>query len=378
MSIQFLGMISHRLSSETLAPAGPIFDRDYIVRFAQAHEAAGFDRLLVAHASDQPDGFLVTALAGLSTQNIGFLLAHRPGFVSPTLAARKFATLEHLLGGRLAVHIISGGSDAEQRRDGDYLNHDQRYARTDAFLEIVRQAWTDDRPFDFSNDFYQAEQAFSAIKSLQKPHIPIYFGGASDAAIRVAGKHADVFALWGESLAQTKETIQRVRAEAARHQRQIDFSVSFRPIIADTEEQAWEKAAHILQVATERAEQSAAGFKKKPESVGAQRLLKTVAQGEVVDKRLWTGIARLVGGGHNSTALVGTPEQVADALLDYYDLGVRNFLIRGFDPLNDAEDYGKALLPIARAKVAQREAKPQREAKTQREAKPQREAKQSA
>ena len=115
MSIQFLGMIGHRLSSETIAPVGPIFDRDYIVRFAQTHEAAGFDRLLVGHWSDQPDGFLVTALAGLSTQKIQYLLAHRPGFVSPTLAARKFATLEHLLGGRLAVHIISGGNDAEQR-----------------------------------------------------------------------------------------------------------------------------------------------------------------------------------------------------------------------------------------------------------------------
>ncbi len=98
MSIQFLGMIGHRLSSETIAPVGPIFDRDYIVRFAQTHEAAGFDRLLVGHWSDQPDGFLVTAPAGLSTQKIQYLLAHRPGFVSPTLAARKFATLEHLLG----------------------------------------------------------------------------------------------------------------------------------------------------------------------------------------------------------------------------------------------------------------------------------------
>jgi len=87
MSIQFLGMIGHRLSSETIAPAGPVFDRDYIVRFAQTHEAAGFDRLLVGHWSDQPDGFLVTALAGLSTEKINFLLAHRPGFVSPTLAA---------------------------------------------------------------------------------------------------------------------------------------------------------------------------------------------------------------------------------------------------------------------------------------------------
>ncbi len=286
MSIQFLGMIGHRLSSETIAPVGPIFDRDYIVRFAQTHEAAGFDRLLVGHWSDQPDGFLVTALAGLSTQKIQYLLAHRPGFVSPTLAARKFATLEHLLGGRLAVHIISGGNDAEQRRDG--------------------------------------------------------------------GKHADVFALWGESLAQTGETIQRVRAEAAKHQRDIGFSVSFRPIIADSEAEAWEKAEHILHVATEQAAQRGGGFKAKPESIGAQRLRATAALGRVVDKRLWTGIAQLVGGGHNSTALVGTPEQVADALLDYYDLGVRNFLIRGFDPLNDAADYGRALLPIAREKAARR------------------------
>ena len=332
MSIQFLGMIGHRLSSETIAPVGPIFDRDYIVRFAQTHEAAGFDRLLVGHWSDQPDGFLVTALAGLSTQKIQYLLAHRPGFVSPTLAARKFATLEHLLGGRLAVHIISGGNDAEQRRDGDYLDHDQRYARTDAFLDVVRQVWTSEQPVDIHNDFYQAEQAWSAIRPLQKPHLPIYFGGSSAAAIAVAGKHADVFALWGESLAQTGETIQRVRAEA----------------------QAWEKAEHILHVATEQAAQRGGGFKAKPDSIGAQRLRATAAQGRVVDKRLWTGIAQLVGGGHNSTALVGTPEQEADALLDYYDLGVRNFLIRGFDPLNDAADYGRALLPIAREKAARR------------------------
>ncbi len=221
-------------------------------------------------------------------------------------------------------------------------------------LETVRKVWTAEQPVDIANDFYQAEQAWSAIRPLQKPHIPLYFGGSSEAAIAVAGKHANVFALWGESLAQTAETIQRVRAEAAKHQREIGFSVSFRPIIAASEAEAWEKAEHILHVATERAAQSGGGFKAKPDSVGAQRLRATAAQGKVVDKRLWTGIAQLVGGGHNSTALVGTPEQVADALLDYYDLGVRNFLIRGFDPLNDAQEYGKALLPITREKATLR------------------------
>lgn len=355
MSVQFIGMIGHRLSSETLDPAGPIFDKSTIARFAQVHEDAGFDRILVGYWSDQPDGFLVTALAGQATSRIQFLLAHRPGFVAPTLAARKLATLEHLLDGRLAVHVISGGSDGEQRKDGDYLDHDQRYARTDEFLDVVRSVWTAEQPFDHDGTYYQAQQAFSAIKPLQKPHLPVYFGGSSPAALHVAGKHADVFALWGESLAQTRETIQAVRAEAARHGREIQFSVSFRPIIADTEEAAWAKADAILQRARERLERSGPVLANKPQSVGAQRLRDTVAQGERVDQRLWTGIAALVGGGHNSTALVGTPEQVAEALLAYYDLGVSTFLIRGFDPINDAEDYGRELIPLTRAKVAERQ-----------------------
>jgi len=351
MSIQFIGMIGHRETSEIIEPQGSIFDKQYIRRFAQAHEEAGFDRVLVGYWSDQPDGFLVVALAGLATSKIKFLLAHRPGFVAPTLAARKLATLDHLLDGRLAVHIISGGSDAEQRKDGDYLDHDQRYARTDEFIDILKRVWTSDQPFDHQGAIYRAEGAGSAIKPIQQPHIPVFFGGSSPAALRVAGKHADVFALWGESLEQTAETIARVRAEAARHGREVQFSVSFRPIIADTEAAAWAKADGILQAARRRIENAGQVLPKKSESVGAQRLLETVAKGERVDSCLWTGIAALVGGSHNSTALVGTPEQVADAFLAYYDLGVTTFLIRGFDPLNDAVDYGRELIPLTRAKI---------------------------
>lgn len=356
MSVQFIGMIGHRLSSETLDPTGPIFDKAYITRFAQVHEQAGFDRILVGYWSDQPDGFLVTALAGLAAPRIGFLLAHRPGFVAPTLAARKLATLDHLLDGRLALHVISGGNDGEQRKDGDYLDHDQRYARSDEFLEVVRKVWTQDTPFDHHGTFYQAQNAFSAIKPVQKPHLPVFFGGSSAAALEVAGKHADVFALWGESLEQTRETIQAVRAQAALNGRQVQFSVSFRPIIADTEAAAWAKADAILDTARQRLERAGPVVANKPQSVGAQRLLDTVAQGERVDERLWTGMAALVGGGHNSTALVGTPEQVADALLAYYELGVTTFLIRGFDPINDAADYGRELIPLTHAKVAARQA----------------------
>lgn len=353
MSIQFLGMIGHRLSSETIAPVGPIFDRDYIVRFAQTHEAAGFDRLLVGHWSDQPDGFLVTAPPDCRRRKFSTCWPIVPVLFPQPLPRANSLPLSTCW--RAAWRCISSAAATMPSSAGMAIISTTTSATPAPTPSSTPCAvWTSEQPVDIHNDFYQAEQAWSAIRPLQKPHLPIYFGGSSEAAIAVAGKHADVFALWGESLAQTGETIQRVRAEAAKHQRDIGFSVSFRPIIADSEAEAWEKAEHILHVATEQAAQRGGGFKAKPESIGAQRLRATAAQGRVVDKRLWTGIAQLVGGGHNSTALVGTPEQVADALLDYYDLGVRNFLIRGFDPLNDAADYGRALLPIAREKAARR------------------------
>ncbi len=198
------------------------------------------------------------------------------------------------------------------------------------------------------------EQAFSAVKSPQQPHIPVYFGGASDAAIRVAGKHADVYALWGETYAQVAELVGRVRAEAARHGRTIRFSLSLRPILADTEAKAWARAEDILQRATAQAERNGSFRKAPPENAGSQRLLAAAAQGSRLDKRLWTGIAGLLGAQGNSTALVGTPEQVADALLDYHGLGITTFLIRGFDPLDDAIGYGRDLLPLTRDLIARR------------------------
>jgi alkanesulfonate monooxygenase len=166
--------------------------------------------------------------------------------VHPTLAARTFATMDQFSRGRVAVHIITGGTDSEQRREGDYLTHDERYARTDEYVSILRRIWTSDTPFDHEGKYYRFERGFSEVKPVQQPHIPVYFGGASAPALEIAGRHADVYALWGESKAQVREQVTRVRAEAARHGRTVRFSVSFRPILADTEAAAWERAEHIL------------------------------------------------------------------------------------------------------------------------------------
>jgi alkanesulfonate monooxygenase len=218
----------------------------------------------------------------------------------------------------------------------------------------VRRIWTSDKPFDHAGRFYRFEGGFSGVKSLQQPHIPVYFGGSSDAAIAVAGKHADVYALWGETYAQVRETIARVRASAANHGREVRFSVSLRPILAETEEKAWARADAVLARVKEIRAQNQLGMKHMAGmSVGSQRLLAAAAQGGRLDKRLWTAVAEATGARGNTTALVGTAEQVADALLDYYDLGITTFLIRGFDPLEDAIEYGRSLLPLTRQLVAE-------------------------
>ncbi|ATF88481.1 LLM class flavin-dependent oxidoreductase [Burkholderia gladioli] len=356
MSVEFIGMIQSQKQSEIHPPAGPVVDRDYVRAFAQAHEQAGFDRILVPHHSTGPSATLTISYAAAVTERVNFMLAHRPGFTEPTLAARQIATLDQFSGGRLGVHFISGGSDSEQQRDGDFLDHDQRYARTDEYLGILRRIWTEDRPFDHEGTYYRFRQGFSEVKPAQRPHVPIYFGGASAAALEVAAKHADIYALWGESLDQVRELTGRVRAAAAAQGRQIRFSVSFRPILAATEDAAWDRARRILAETRRLREAAGLGVGSPQQSEGARRLLAAAERGSRVDKRLWTEIAQLSGGRSNSTALVGTPEQVADALADYYDIGVTTFLIRGFDPLEDAIDYGRELIPRVRELVAARQA----------------------
>ncbi len=247
MSVEFIGMIGTQHYSEIYPPRPPAIDIEYVRRFTQAHEQADFDRILIGYFSNAADGFIVASYAAFVTQRLGLMLAHRPGFVAPTLAARKLATLDHFSGGRLAVHIISGGDDADQAKDGDFLPHDERYARTDEYVEILRRIWTAEKPIDHEGKYYKFVRSFSDVKPVQKPHLPIYFGGSSDAAIAIAGKHADVYALWGEPLAEAAKTIAQVRASAARHGRSVRFSLSTRPILAATEEAAWARAKSIIE-----------------------------------------------------------------------------------------------------------------------------------
>ena len=355
MPINVLGMIgvSRPQTESTVHIVGGGLDGDYVKAFSRVHEASDFDAILIGHSSSSADGFLVAQHAAFHTERLNVLLAHRPGFSAPTQAARRIATLDNLIGGRLKVHIITGGVDADQRRDGDFLNHDDRYRRTDEYLEVMRRVWTHDGPFDFDGEFYQVQKAQSEVSGVQMPHVPLWFGGISEAAIPVGAKHCDTYALFGEPRGHVSDLMRLLNKEAAKHQRELKYNLSFRPIIADTEAAAWEKARGIL--ADVKAASKPLKKGRQPEAETARRLSGLIEGGEVQDERLWVPIAAEAQGTGNSTALVGTPDQVAEAIAKYYDLGISGVLIRGFDPFNDAIEYGRELIPSIREKIAQRD-----------------------
>lgn len=318
----------------------------YLREFCKAHEDAGFDLVLVGYTSASAEGFAVATYASQHTTRLGFLIAHRPGLVAPALTARKIATLDHLCEGRLAIHIIAGLSDAEQQSEGDFLAKPERYARAREYLDVVRRLWRSEKPFDHDGKFYQLKRAYTEIKPFQKPHPLVFFGGSSEEAYEMGAEQCDVFAMYGEPLTETAERIAEHRRRTAALGRKAAFNMSFRPIIAETEGAAWDKARRILD-----------GVKSgKPivpsADVSGKRLLEIASRGEVHDKRLWMPIAQAAGARGNTTCLVGTPAQVAEAMLEYYRLGVDSFLIRGFDPLNDAREYGRELIPRLRAGAA--------------------------
>lgn len=361
MSLEFIGFIGPQESSESLAPRGPVVDVEFIKAFAQAQEYGGFDKTLLAVNTAAPDSLVLASYVAAHTHRLGLLVAHRPGFQAPTFAARQFATLDQLTQGRASINVITGGDSGDLQRDGEQLlDKDERYARTDEYLEIFKKTWTSEQPFDHKGQYYQIEDNLTQVKPVQKPHLPIFFSGASDAAVEVAAKHADVYMMWGEPVEDIRARIEQVRKAAAKYGREkhIRFSLSLRPVLGATEEAAWKHADQILEDAKQRAGQGG-GWRRFKEgaktNVGSERLVEFARQKRVHDQRLWTEIAALTGASGNSTSLVGTPDQVAEAALEYYKVGVTTFLFRGFDPLRDAVEYGQELLPRIRALVEQYE-----------------------
>ncbi|AQW55512.1 LLM class flavin-dependent oxidoreductase [Streptomyces violaceusniger] len=363
MPVEFLGIAATHDGSETTARSGGAFDKEYTLRLARAHEDHGWDRVLFAYGSGSPDPAPAAAYIASRLDRLQILLAHRPNVSYPTFAAKTFATLDQISEGRLTVHFITGGNDHEQGREGDTLTKDQRYARTREYIQIVRKIWTTHEPFDHEGEHYRFHDFVSDVFPAQQPRPDISFGGSSPAAYAAGGAEADIYCLWGEPLEKTAEQIEAVKA-AAKAAGRTDvprIQVAFRPIIAPTEELAWEKARRTVGAIEARKASGESVTRRHtgqahPQNSGSQRLIAIAEAGERYDRALWTPTAAATGGAGNSNALVGTPETVAQALLDYYDLGVDILSARGYDLLGDAIDFGRHVIPVVREEVAKRDA----------------------
>jgi alkanesulfonate monooxygenase len=361
MTVEFISLINVADSSELHPKPTNGIDVPYLRKYARSLEDAGFDYTLVAYHSAGYDPFTVSATIAAATERIKTIVALRPNTIYPTVAAQSLATLDQLSGGRAVVHIISGGSDAEQARQGDYSTKDERYDRSEEYVRLLRRAWQEKAPWDHDGRFYRFDNFVAGLSPVNGT-IPISVGGSSDAAYRVGGALGDIFGLWGEPLKETQEQIDRIASEAVKAGRTDTPRtwVTFRPIVAATDELAWEKAHRTVAAVDELYKSAKNSWLPSkggtPENVGSQRLLEIASRKDVHDRALWTVPAQVTNAAGASTALVGSYETVAAAILDYVDLGADLISIRGYDNLNDAIDYGRYVLPLVRQELAHREA----------------------
>jgi alkanesulfonate monooxygenase len=323
-------------------------DLEYLGQVARAAERLGFAAVLTPTGTWCEDAWLATAALITATSRLKFLVAFRPGLISPTLAAQMAASYQRLSGGRLLLNVVTGGQADEQRRFGDYLSHDERYARTGEFLAIVRGAWSG-QPFDFSGQYYQVEQA-----TVMRPPDPVpgvFFGGSSAAAGPVAARYVDTYLTWGEPPAQVAEKLTWMRGLAAAQGRQLRFGIRLHVITRDTEQEAWAVADTLLGQLDPGEISAASAVLGHTESAGQDRMHALHAayrrSGAASDleiyPHLWAGVGLVRGGA--GTALVGSHEQVADLIEEYAALGIEEFILSGYPHLEEAYWFGEGVLP---------------------------------
>ncbi len=318
----------------------------YLAQIARAAEQLGFVGALTPTGAWCEDAWLTTAMVSQHSERLTFLVAFRPGFVSPTLAAQMASTYQRLTGGRLLLNVVTGGESGEQRAYGDFLDKDDRYARTDEFLTVVRRLWAGER---VDLDGTHLRVAGARLTRPPSPVPAVYFGGSSPAALRVAARHADVYLTWGEPPAQVAEKIARVRALAADEGRVLRFGVRLHVINRDTAAEAWAEAQRLLDGFDPDTVAAAQAGLGRSESEGQRRMLALHGgsrESLEIHPNLWAGIGLVRGGA--GTAMVGSHEEVADLVAEYHRVGVDEFVLSGYPHLEAAYWFSEGVLPVLR------------------------------
>ncbi|MFI6982265.1 LLM class flavin-dependent oxidoreductase [Embleya sp. NPDC050154] len=316
----------------------------YLSQIARAAEDLGFVGALTPTGAWCEDAWLTTAMVAQHSERLKFLVAFRPGFVSPTLAAQMASTFQRHTRGRLLLNVVTGGESQEQRAYGDFLDKDARYRRTGEFLEIVRGLW-EGKTVDVRGDHLRVEAA--TLARVPDPVPEVYFGGSSAVAGEVAARHVDVYLTWGEPPARVAEKIAWIRGLAAEHGRVLRFGIRLHVITRDTSAQAWAEAERLLAGFDPETVRSVQAGLARSESEGQRRMLALHGGGSrdglEIHPHLWAGIGLVRGGA--GTALVGSHAEVVELIKEYAALGIEEFVLSGYPHLEEAYWFGEGVLP---------------------------------
>lgn len=324
---------------------------DQLTQHAKALEEHGWKGALIGTGWGRPDTFTVATALAARTTTFEPLIAIRPGYWQPAHLASAAATLDHLTDGRIRINIVSGKDNLAAYGDSEG-EQAHRYARTREFLQLVRRLWTEEN-VTYAGEHFRVSAATVEPRIRERGarrHPRLYFGGASDAAERVAAAEADVQLFWGEPLDQIRDRIGRLKKlslDLDRNLPPLEFGLRVTTLVRDTTEQAWADAQAKV---AELAKISGRGWNDHPEevSVGQRRLLDLYGRGEVLDDNLYTTPGRFGGGGAGTTWLVGSAEDVARSLKKYRDLGITHFVLSDTPYLSEIRRQGEQLLPLLR------------------------------
>lgn len=319
---------------------------DYLKQIAQAADSLGYYGVLLPTGRSCEDSWVVASALAPLTQRLRFLVAVRPGLQSPTLSARMAATLDRVSRGRLLVNVVTGGDPVENKGDGFFLSHSERYEVTREFLGI----WTrllEGETVDFTGEHISVEDSRLFFPPHQQPRPPLYFGGSSDAAIDVAAETIDKYLTWGEPPAQVAEKIAAVRKAAAAKGRSISFGIRLHVIVRETNEEAWRAAEDLIRHVDDDMVAAAQETFDRMDSVG-QRRMRALHGGRrdalEVSPNLWAGVGLVRGGA--GTALVGDPQTVAERMKEYMALGIDSFILSGYPHLEEAYRFAELVFPL--------------------------------
>ncbi|RZJ62777.1 MAG: FMNH2-dependent alkanesulfonate monooxygenase [Acidovorax sp.] len=324
----------------------------YLRQIAVAAEALGYDGLLIPTGSSCLDPWVTAASLVPVTHRIKLLVALRTSLGGPTASARQAASLDQALGaGRLLLNVVPGGDATELAADGVFYDHDARYAASDEFLTVWRRLLQGEK-VDFDGRYIKVRNAQNFFAPATQPHPPLCFGGSSPAAHELAATHVDTYLTWGEPPDAVARKIADVRERAARHGRTVRFGVRLHAIVRETSQEAWAAADRLISKLTDEDIAAAQKNYAHMDSVGQARMA-ALHGGQrdrlVVGPNLWAGVGLVRGGA--GTALVGSPQEVADRLQEYADLGVSSFVLSGYPHLEEAIRFAELVFPLLPGKA---------------------------